>query len=204
MPLQRGLRGQPRLCVRNECQEECGSDKDCTSKGLLCRTEAAPAAKFCAQCTVDADCPADRYCGDGVCKADECLAGHQRCGETSGCQLWLCEDHTNPLCCFYALPTARLRCKSNGSGFEYVAPVTDPSNPFPIPPVPVDSCDTSNQTCFESQGTAVCKNRVCTADTTHCNDAKTAVYECSEDGLTILKNTACGASEIARTPPACP
>lgn len=62
-------------CHDNQCLDACSSDKDCTSKGMLCDGTQG----VCVECITKADCGNGKTCVAGSCKPSACTAGTARC-----------------------------------------------------------------------------------------------------------------------------
>lgn len=62
-------------CNANQCVDSCSSDKDCTSKGMLCDGTQG----VCVECVSKADCGSGEACVAGSCEPSACEAGTARC-----------------------------------------------------------------------------------------------------------------------------
>ena len=79
------LEGKTAHCVDQSCEQlACGATTRCEAHpqgGHICENNT---------CGGDVDCPSDRFCNAGVCKADACTAGTRRC---DGQHVFECGDN---------------------------------------------------------------------------------------------------------------
>ncbi len=196
--------GPSQVCEGHACKTfvSCASDKQCTALGMLCDK----AKGTCAQCMVDADCPAAYSCqpagpaATGACTLDVCSAGASNC-QSNG----------------------MLTCLPNGSGFGAPEPCPAESTCTVTPVGPASS--SAKCTPWVCQPGANCsggKVWVCSADgllvqsITACNAGQVCVAGacvdaactpgeafcqsnvvklCGDDGLTASVVAACSASQ---------
>lgn len=83
--------GEDEVCVDRRCEPICASDKECTPRGLLCKT----GDRYCAQCSSDADCPDVYFCSGGECLADVCRQGHAKCSSADLSRISVCSESGN-------------------------------------------------------------------------------------------------------------
>ncbi len=101
---------QNQECIEKKCQAvaTCKSDKDCSA---VCNKDKG----WCVDCVSSADCKADEFCTSwGTC--DPTVCSNHSCAET-------------------ALGTRFFKCRSDGAGYQNVAPCDDKDE------CTIDTCD---------------------------------------------------------------
>jgi hypothetical protein len=129
-------------CIKNLCQPECISDKQCTPQGMLCD----PTLKVCAtpaQCKANQDCPASAYCDAGACKADVCDSTEAMC---SGNGVAVCNAAGSGWAPVSNCPADR-PCKAVGGAAGCGGPPVPIDGGVVTPPVDGGALDGPNASC---------------------------------------------------------
>jgi hypothetical protein len=181
-------------CVGNTCKPytPCKNSLDCP-QSQVCNTNVGR----CVQCVGAADCAADQTCAGNTCRSkcasdNDCTkmgllcdlgkgycvkcVGATDCKQEEYCFEGTCAPDVCAAGSSMCQSNAVVTCRADGSGFG------GPS-----------ACS-AQQVCVAAQGTAACKDRICTPSVVACDTQSEKIVECSADGLSFTTKTDCAAA----------